>query len=730
MASFGIEQTEVSPTPSASTVQKPVQKTPAGLGVVSSIFDQIDTSLENLGKAKGQKTLAAFSEQQLKVIQALDQGVQGYTSEYARAQLRLNLKNAIVSHPSMVNDLLDLNAKLLGTAGMGQIVTEGTKQEILAEQERNRLVEQGYITVEEAADPAKVDLANKYRADAADAKRRYDQEMETLNMREKQGQVVDSERKRLAARTVGDTAPMLLQKFNTEIETTIANPDMNEADKVKYLETLYAQGIEEMTPYLSQMDPAEASSWTKLFEQRRDIALKRASGEYSDNQAKKELERLGTTAKLEWMKDETFAKVYALSNLMQENPSLAQGQLIQRKLDEVILRSLEGNEVDPTAKDTDSEKAQRQLFDMMEKADSASTESQVEIDTHIKNILQGAADMEGKIARDPAAVKEFVHNLSRPSVAAFIQRNPEAKALIAEVAPIIQQHYANEVWKLIQKELIKNNVPITPESFDLFEPNSEYPTAPANSLVNIQTSDNGVTFVPYDNNIAEAKSLAKRLNKTLSPIINETVMAMSHLNGNTSYKATADEVLKTMTEGTGIVNDEGDDLVIDDFQNYLESEESMGGVVGNVTDAGKGYTVVRLDDGSTERRTGSRAWRNNNPGNIEYGSFARSQGAVGSDGRFAVFPSYEAGRAAKESLLFDSKGYKNKTIAEAIARYAPAFENDSAAYARTIARAAGVPVTTLLSELSPDQRQVLLSAMESVEGFKPGKSERIDNASG
>ncbi len=47
----------------------------------------------------------------------------------------------------------------------------------------------------------------------------------------------------------------------------------------------------------------------------------------------------------------------------------------------------------------------------------------------------------------------------------------------------------------------------------------------------------------------------------------------------------------------------------------------------------------------------ARGFRNNNPGNIEYGDFAIRMGAVGTDGRFAVFPSPEHGLRASAELL-------------------------------------------------------------------------------
>lgn len=139
-----------------------------------------------------------------------------------------------------------------------------------------------------------------------------------------------------------------------------------------------------------------------------------------------------------------------------------------------------------------------------------------------------------------------------------------------------------------------------------------------------------------------------------------------------------------------------------------------------VVEAGAGYTVLRLADGQTVRREGTRAWRNNNPGNIEFGPFARSQGAVGTDGRFAIFPSYQAGRKAKAALIFDGSAYRGLSISDAINRYAPPSENDSAAYAAQVASAAGVSTDAIMGDLSASQREAVLDAMERVEGFRVG----------
>lgn len=137
--------------------------------------------------------------------------------------------------------------------------------------------------------------------------------------------------------------------------------------------------------------------------------------------------------------------------------------------------------------------------------------------------------------------------------------------------------------------------------------------------------------------------------------------------------------------------------------------------------AGPGFTDVERADGSMERQQGARNWRNNNPGNIEFGEFARRMGAIGSDGRFAVFPDYETGRKAKEALIFEGKGYASKTLREAIARYAPPSENDTGAYQRAVLQAVGGH-DKRMSDYTTAERGAIMNAMQRFEGFKTGAS--------
>lgn len=97
---------------------------------------------------------------------------------------------------------------------------------------------------------------------------------------------------------------------------------------------------------------------------------------------------------------------------------------------------------------------------------------------------------------------------------------------------------------------------------------------------------------------------------------------------------------------------------------------------------------------------GSPAQRNHNPGNIEYGRFAAAHGAIGAAKgahHFAIFPNDAAGFACMR-LLFQAPAYKGKTIAQAIAEWAPPSENDTQSYIAHVCKWTGLSPDTIVDD--------------------------------
>ena len=113
--------------------------------------------------------------------------------------------------------------------------------------------------------------------------------------------------------------------------------------------------------------------------------------------------------------------------------------------------------------------------------------------------------------------------------------------------------------------------------------------------------------------------------------------------------------------------------------------------------------------------------RNNNPGNIEYGDFAKKHGATGNDGRFAIFPDMKTGENAMADLLMGYAKGGNNTIASIVGKWSPAKENGAAntnAYIADVAKKTGLDPNKALSMTELAAVQQAMSQHEGMIGSK------------
>lgn len=114
-----------------------------------------------------------------------------------------------------------------------------------------------------------------------------------------------------------------------------------------------------------------------------------------------------------------------------------------------------------------------------------------------------------------------------------------------------------------------------------------------------------------------------------------------------------------------------------------------------------------------------RGVRNNNPGNIRQSSTAWQGEVQGNDPSYATFATPEAGiRAMGKNLLAYQDNHGLNTVGGIISRWAPATENDTAAYTVTVAKALGVKPDDKLDLHDPAVMSKMVGAMIQVENGK------------
>ncbi|MDS1141698.1 LPD38 domain-containing protein [Pusillimonas sp. SM2304] len=143
----------------------------------------------------------------------------------------------------------------------------------------------------------------------------------------------------------------------------------------------------------------------------------------------------------------------------------------------------------------------------------------------------------------------------------------------------------------------------------------------------------------------------------------------------------------------------------------------------DVTAAGDGFVARPTFNIPTNAPRGI---RNNNPGNIEKG--VGFQGEVeGNDSRFATFDSPESGiRGIARNLLTYQERHGLDTVEGIINRWAPKSENETGAYVKAVAQAAGVSPTESLNLRDPETIERLTAAIIQHEnGMQPYPRELV-----
>lgn len=181
------------------------------------------------------------------------------------------------------------------------------------------------------------------------------------------------------------------------------------------------------------------------------------------------------------------------------------------------------------------------------------------------------------------------------------------------------------------------------------------------------------------------------------------------------------------------------------YENYLKGTDAADTIGGSINGAlnlfGLGYSpeankkaAPSAPANRAAKGNQPRGIRNNNPGNIEYGNFARQQGSGGAEsaGRFATFNTPQEGLNALAALL---RSYGNRgidSVRAIISKYAPSSDNNNTqAYIGNVAKKLGVDPTQHLNLNDPEILKGMVNAVIQVEnGKNPYSQEMVGRAAG
>lgn len=574
-----------------------IPQQPVFLEGLTNIFDAANEFLTNKKKSDADQFVADFTAKQLLVADALAQG-NIKSSAHARTLMRKNLLDALESNPSLAGTLIEAQKAITGLPGGAKIVEEGTDEEQRRTNLANTLSQNGLIAP--GATDAEIDQGiNEFRRLEA-LNREHSLKMQTLDEQLKSDQLSDNQRSRLqnekkvaTRKYATEMAQPEFKRVKNEFQKILDGPG-TEAEKIVAIQDLYSDFKNQAAEMLVSLDSTESSALFAPFEMLFENYQERIKGTISDEEIKRNNERIIQMQTNLALQDPTIANLAVTSKMFGD----AGFQQVISKSDPKVLEAFlnfvagttPGQDVPPaspyTEKMSEREGLKQGLNAITRGVLSSDPDLRDEATQRMQLVLNSVEDYEGLIRRNPKAGIELVNWMSSSSFLKALQSNPEAFGDLSVAQDILNRHYADEVWGMVDREFRNNKITIPQTYFSGsdFAPASENTTMETKEVVSVRSTGGGMEFFTESRDPLIVEKV-RELNKELKPIINTTVKAMAHLDGNTNYRQLWENAATDLLGG-GLPQDidPTDNLSLDSFKqdvSALDTALETGGFVGS-----------------------------------------------------------------------------------------------------------------------------------------------------
>ena len=599
MAEFGASATEAPQVQNFITPKEGVVEAASGVALAGDLFGQVRAIRGNQKEKRQQDFLANFTNTQLGLIESVEQGG---SSQFARSRIRANLMQAIQANPGLREELIKSNASILGIGGLGGDVVSGSPEERRRESLRDNLVTSGQVSAD--ADENTILQAERNFQVATASKERYDSMMSDITLQKAQVglnsdqlSLLNQKEKYESERFLSDTAPAFLDSFKTNANRVIeqiGRGGFTEGDAVQAIEEGWAAFQSSISEPLSNVDSSQATAMLNAYEQFKDIALKRAKGEYSQEEFDRQVNRVVSQQQVLALGDPVIARAAASSKLFGNNFDFSTERAIQGNVSSFILgNSAEGgNPANLFLSDPSGKSALESYFKLIGKEDLSDTEK-AEQAIQLGNVFKGVVSYESFLTENPESGITLVNNwMATPEFLRLRREQPELFSDISISRDILKRNYEDEVWGMVRREFRNNNiVPLVENTGGrggvqgaLFGENANPALAgvPSNSLVTYRSTSSGMEFASIDPENRDGIREARRLNRDLAPIINKTVKAFAHIDGSDDYKGYFEAVADELVMGGEQQGDDdleggaGNDMLsLDDFTPPVITPDSL-----------------------------------------------------------------------------------------------------------------------------------------------------------
>lgn len=604
MADFSPENLTVAAPQSVTPVQAGVTKSPLMLEGVNSLMKQGIAVADTIIQRKGEAALQDFTERQLNIIRAVEQGAPGFTNtSYARSMMQKNLFDMIETYgrnPEMRKQILAEHNAILGAGDMFGNISKGTTEEIRRNAMRSSLVAAGYVDAD--ADEAGFQAAENVHQRAAIAERDYGLQMKQLELNSKALNYTQDrqayEKEQITDGFLKSSLPSLVVQYDASVKA-IQTSNMTPAQKAQAIAAKSQEMLTANAQYLLDMNPDKRTAVEKMFREREKLATDIAMGTIEASAAKTQLDLLKDQSVMNALTSSPLvAKAYGLSAIDLQGIAMISGSAgvqVTEQLGNYLVTNSEasGNSANLFDNTPEAKKAKDAYFKVLSKQGSnPSPEAQANLEVQLSNVVLGIEDYSSLYARDPSAAMALVDWMATPEFLEMRKKHPKSFENIDGAKEALQINFNDEVWGKVQKKFVEGKV-FHPGSVEgvsflglvgagvgMTDAGQKKATSVATpDAVTYEFGAAGIRFKAIDPNDERAASSARQLNKEVAPAIMKTIKASAHLAGRTDYDKMFEEVAPMIFSNQSPDGDSGDDI-------------SLGSVGGSSSSSNDGKTKV------------------------------------------------------------------------------------------------------------------------------------------
>lgn len=514
------------------------------------ITEGLTSMAESRSRRKNDAVLEGFLQENLRLAEAVDQGV--ISSQEARMRSRAIVSRTIANNPSIAGDVLQAQGKVMSTAGLGKVVDEGTKEEQRKNAQIDAAWSAGFITDGGSSEEGLYQYLQYTQAQRELKAQKDALELVSKKQSVRTGEIdlVYKEAQLKTRQALASGGSAYNWKFNNDIKDIQSRLSANQITPEQAVQELDGKwGVVQATINALGADAGGeyVSNLTSPMQFSYQVARDAFTGKTSLDVMNNTIEKSIALSKQNLIGDPKVAKAIALSEMLRNLGPGAIGHFNKMAIDILSDNSVEtGRPGDTTYTDSEKRQATQSYFkgvkDNIKSIDSTTGDKvklKTEISTNVNNIVKGVNVYQSAV-ENPTEYNETVDFLASPEMGQYVNSGLGFDKDAGEKAKqVLQQQYGDVVLPLIEKSYQDATALVGTRRVGNDSPAMTVDSAEVESLIEPVFQGSGITFRLREgaSDQGTANGHIRQLNKEVAPTLNRLIRMTAHLSGDTNYKA-------------------------------------------------------------------------------------------------------------------------------------------------------------------------------------------------